>query len=106
VLPFVCVAVSVTAVPKAKPRLQLPVAAVDDTVQLSPAGLETTVPLPVPIDVTISTGDAPAVKAAVTLRAWVIATWQVLDPEHAPDQPAKVLPFAAAAVSVTVAPEA
>ncbi len=44
---------------------------------------------------------------AVTDRACVIDTEHVLPvPEHAPDQPAKVLPLAAVAVSVTLTPSA
>ena len=40
-------------------------------------------------------------NVAVTARAWVIATVQVV-PAHAPLKPAKVEPDAAVAVSVTV----
>ena len=44
-------------------------------------------------------------KIAPTLLALLMVTWQVvLVPEHAPDQPVKVEPEAAAAVSVTVVP--
>jgi hypothetical protein len=43
-------------------------------------------------------------KVAVTERACVIDTVQVLVPEHAPLQPANVAPLAADAVSVTEVP--
>ncbi len=43
-------------------------------------------------------------KFAVTLRAWLIVTVQVPVPVHAPLQPVKVEPLAAAAVNVTLAP--
>ena len=43
-----------------------------------------------------------AVKVAVTLRAWLIGTWQTFAPPHAPDQPLNVCPVDATAVRVTV----
>jgi len=47
-----------------------------------------------------------SVKVAVTDFAADIVTVQVLaEPEQAPDQPVKVLPLDALAVSVTLAPE-
>jgi hypothetical protein len=44
-------------------------------------------------------------KVAVTERAALMLTVQLPVPEQAPDQPAKVEPAAAAAVSVTLVPE-
>jgi hypothetical protein len=43
---------------------------------------------------------------AVTLLAWVIVTWQVPVPVHAPLQPVKLCPLAALAVRVTAVPPA
>src|SRR6185295_15531596 len=73
-----------------------------------PAGLDVTLPTPVPARVTVAANvGVPAVlNVAVTLRACVIATVQPPVPVHAPLQPANVEPLAAAAVSVTDAPEA
>ena len=73
--------------------------------QLTPLGEELTVPVPVPPLVIVNvyvTGIA--VKVAVTLCAEVRLTVQVPVPEHAPLQPVKVEPDAAAAVRVTDVP--
>jgi hypothetical protein len=43
-------------------------------------------------------------KLAVTCRAWLIATLQLLLPEQAPPQPWKVAPLAGVAVRVTEVP--
>jgi len=72
--------------------------------QLIPAGEEVTVPLPVPARVTPSENPEAVLNVAVTARAAVIDTVQVLVPVQAPLQPANVEPLAAAAVSVTDVP--
>jgi len=72
--------------------------------QLIPLGLEVTVPVPVPARVTPSANVDAVLNVAVTARAWLIATVQVLVPVHAPLQPAKLAPLPAAAVSVTDVP--
>lgn len=72
--------------------------------QLMPAGLEATIPVPLPFFVTPSEyvlGVATVAKVAATLRAAVIATVQLPVPVHAPLQPVNVEPVAGAAVSVT-----
>ena len=68
-----------------------------------PAGLDVTVPLPVPASVTDNGKfDDVVLNVAVTFRACVIATVQVsVVPVHAPLHPPKVDPVDAAAVSVT-----
>jgi hypothetical protein len=64
-----------------------------------------TVPVPVPAFVRVSANVvAELVKVAVTERAAVIDTVQVDVPVHAPLQPVKVEPPAAAGVNVTNAP--
>jgi hypothetical protein len=95
--PAAAAAVSVTAAPEAK----LPVQVLP---QLMPVGLEVTAPVPVPARVTASAKLDELLKVAVTARAAVIDTVQVDVPVHAPLQPAKLEPLAAAAVSVTEAP--
>ena len=62
-----------------------------------------TVPAPVTDFVTVKL--YTVVKVAVTDVAVAIVTVQVPMPEHAPDQPEKVDPLAAAAVKVTDVPE-
>jgi hypothetical protein len=47
-----------------------------------------------------------AVRVAVTVRACVIETVHAPEPEQSPDQPAKLEPASAAAVSVTLVPDA
>ena len=71
--------------------------------QLIPAGLELTVPLPVP-DLLTDKENVCTLKVAVTEVAAFIVTEQVPVPEQAPLQPAKVEPPAGAAVSVTTVP--
>ena len=90
--PLAAAAVSVTEVPEPKLAEQV-------EPQLIPAGLLETVPLPVPVLLTVSTLPAPDVaKVAVTVLAALIATTQVKEvPEQAPDQPVKVLPVPALA---------
>ena len=95
--PEAAAAVSVTEVPLAKLAVQL-------LPQLMPVGLDVTVPVPVPARVTASEKLDELLNVAVTARAAVIDTVQVLVPVHAPLQPANVEPLAAAAVSVTDAP--
>src|SRR5687767_13725358 len=70
-----------------------------------PAGDEVTVPVPVPARVTVSPNVAvELLNVAVTDRACVIETVQAPVPVHAPAQPAKLEPLAAAGVSVTDEP--
>ena len=73
------------------------------TVQLIPAGLEVTVPLPVPVGITVKTGvvAASVPNVAVTPVAAFTVTVQVPVPLHAPLQPAKDEPEAGVAVKVT-----
>jgi len=80
----VAVSVSVTAVFGANVAVQ-PV--VDPVLQLIPAGLLVTVPVPLPDVVTVK--ESPAVKVEVTLSAAVMVTLQVVVPVHAPPQPSK-----------------
>ena len=62
-----------------------------------------TVPLPVPVIVNVR-AKVCSVKVAVTDWAALIVTTQAPVPVHAPVQPVKVEPAAAAAVSVTDVP--
>ncbi len=65
--------------------------------QFTPVGLDVTVPAPVPALVTVNANVvAELLNVAVTERAAVIDTVQVLVPVHAPLQPANVEPVAAA----------
>jgi hypothetical protein len=69
-----------------------------------PAGLLVTVPLPWPAKLTDScTGGGPVNDAVTDVLAFRV-TVQVPFPEHAPDQPLKVVRAAGAAVSTTVVP--
>jgi len=124
VRPAVIVTVQVTAVPvhaPLQPAKALPVAGVARRVttvplgngalhvvpQLTPAGVEATVPVPVPLRVTLSVcWTGWVVKVAATERAPDIVTTQAAVPVHAPLQPAKTLPVAGVAVRVTTAPAA
>lgn len=73
--------------------------------QLTPFGVDETVPLPVPDLVTANAKlVAELVNVAVTERAAVMDTAQVEVPVHAPLQPVNVDPLAGAAVSVTEVP--
>jgi hypothetical protein len=90
------VAVRVTRVPLLYASLQ-------SDPQLRPAGLDVTVPAPVPSRVTFNTcwvrlNVAPTVVGPIKLIV------QVSMPEHAPDQPANVDPAFGTALSVTVVP--
>jgi hypothetical protein len=94
------VAVRVTSVPGGKPAVQGP------TVHVIPVGLEVTVPLPVPVGITVRTVVVAATvpNVAVTpVAALTVVTVQVL-PLHAPLHPAKLDPEAGVAVSVTGVP--
>lgn len=96
--PVAGVAVSVTAVPELKVAVQV-------EPQLTPAGAEETVPVPVPCFATVSEKLAvEALKVAVTLAAAFSVTTQVDVPEHEPLHPAKAEPAAGVAVSVTAVP--
>lgn len=100
-LPAAGIAVSVTPVPLANVWLH-PV----EPAQLIPAGLEVTVPLPPTVTCSESFCTAAA-KVAPTLCGAFIGPEQVgalPAKEHAPVQPTKVLPEAAAAVTVTTVP--
>lgn len=96
--PLAGAALSVTDVPFAKFAAHvLP--------QLMPAGEDVTVPVPLPIFVTLSERVvAELLKVAVTERAAVIDTVQAPVPLQAPLQPPNVDPLAVAAVSVTDVP--
>lgn len=68
--------------------------------QLIPEGLLVTVPLPVPLMFTVSTGFCENVAVTDLLASIVI--WHVPVPLHAPPQPLKDQPESGLAVSVTV----
>jgi len=93
-------AVRVTVVPSEKAAVQGP------TVQLIPAGLEVTVPAPVPVGITVKTGVVAATvpNVAVTPVAAGTVTVQVPMPLQAPLQPANDDPEAGVAVRVTGVP--
>ena len=72
--------------------------------QLMPAGLDVTVPVPVPFFATVS-GYWLSVKVAVTICAELSVIVQTPVPvQPPPDQPANVEPTVATAVSVTIVP--
>ena len=72
--------------------------------QSMPAGVEVTLPVPVPFFEMVSVG-ATSVNAASTVVLEFIGNVQVPVPLHPPpDQPVKVEPADAAAVSVTLVP--
>jgi hypothetical protein len=89
------VAVSVTDVPELKFAWQV-------CPQLMPEGLLVTLPVPVPLKLTVSTGEA--LKLAVTEVFCVSDKVQTLVPLQPPDQPAKKEFAAGVAVSVTLVP--
>jgi len=91
------VAVSVTFVPNLKAASQV-------EGQLIPAGALVTVPVPVPLNFTLSIGDEPTLKVAVTELSPFKVTVQVLAPPQAPSHPANVAPAAGSAVRVTWVP--
>jgi hypothetical protein len=97
--PAAGVAVNVTDVPFVNPKAQV-------APQAMPAGALETVPDPEPLLFTVRVNDWSA-KVAVTLRAALIVTVQVLAvPEQPPPlQPEKVEPAAGAAVRVTAVPD-
>jgi hypothetical protein len=91
------VAVSVTVVPCATLELHtLP--------QATPAGVEFTVPVPVPARLTVRVNCGVGMAAKVAMQvAFDVMTMDVFVPVpvHAPDQPANVEPLLAVATSVT-----
>ena len=99
VLPLSACADRVTAAVMEK----LAIALEHDEPQLKPLGLLLTVPVPLPDLVSeITRVEEAKLKVAVTLLALAMVTLQLLDvPEHAPLQPANVLPAVACAVKVT-----
>jgi hypothetical protein len=86
------VAVSVTEVPEAKLALQV-------FPQLMPDGSLVTLPWPVPLRPTVSTGEV--LKLAITEAFCIKVTWQLPVPLQAPDHPAKKEFADGDAVSVT-----
>jgi hypothetical protein len=94
--PVAGVAVSVTAVPLAKPAEHV-------VPQVIPAGLLVTVPAPAPAGETVSV--KVGAKVAVTVVAAEIVTVQDPVPEQPPPlQPVKAEPALGVAVSVTAVP--
>jgi hypothetical protein len=89
------VAVSVTSVEGSKAALQV-------CPQLMPEGLLVTLPLPVPAEATVNTGEA--LKLAMTEVFCIRVTPQAPVPLHAPDQPAKNDFAVGEALSVTWVP--
>jgi len=87
--PAAGVAVSVTAVPEANGAVQVPEAAPFVMVHVTPGGDDDTVPDPVPVTAMLG---AIAVNCAVTVWAVLSVTLQLPVAEHAPVQPANVLP--------------
>ena len=104
VLPLAAWAVRVTALVLAK----LAEAPEQPCAQLKPLGLLVTLPVPVPLFVRVTMRfEAVKLKVAVTLRAALIVTVQLLlAPMQAPLHPVKLLPDAAWAFKVTWVPEA
>jgi hypothetical protein len=99
--PLAGVGINVTAVPALN-------VAVHVEPQLMPAGLDATVPVPVPPSVTFSAKlNGAALNVAVTvLAALITTTHEGAELPHDPPQPAKVDPADGVAVSVTEAPDA
>jgi hypothetical protein len=99
--PVAGTAVNVTLAPEAKLALQVPG-------QEMPAGEEVMVPAPFPAVATVMVcpPTTVAVKVAVTVVVPLMVTMQVPVPLQAPDQPVKVDPTVAPAVSVTTVPSA
>jgi hypothetical protein len=93
-VPGVAVSVTTVALSNASPH---------PAPQLTPAGLEVTLPAPDPAFEIVS-ANCFTLQVAVTLRARLIVTWQLPPPVHAPLQPANSEPVAGVAVSVTTVP--
>jgi len=93
------VAVSVTTVPLSNEALHAAPHAM-------PGGVEPTEPPPAPALATarVNCVGGAALKVAVTARTWLMVTWQLPVPVHAPPQPANTEPVPGAAVSVTTVP--
>jgi hypothetical protein len=98
--PLVAVAVRTTSDPNANDAVHAPSATPAVTTQSIPAGSDFTRPVPLPAPATLNVCAGP-VNVAVTERAWSIVTAHAPVPEHAPLQPAKVLPPLGLAVNVT-----
>jgi hypothetical protein len=98
--PAAGVAVSTTCDPDGKDALQT-------EPQLIPEGLLVTVPLPVPLRVTVNTGGSAELKVALTCVLASSVTVQVtLFPlQPPPDQPVNVEPAAGVSVSTTCVPD-
>jgi hypothetical protein len=98
-LPASALATRVTRDPLAKPAPQvLP--------QTMPPGALITLPLPEPVRAALTVTGASSAKVAPTVVAALTVSVQGAVPLQAPDQPVKVEPAAAEAVSVTILPEA
>jgi hypothetical protein len=96
--PELGVAVRVTFVPEAKVALQL------GELQLIPAGVLVTVPVPEPASLTLNWTPV-ALNAAAAVAALLRTSVHVPeDPEHAPDHPPKETPELGVALRVTVVP--
>ncbi len=93
--PAAAVAVKVTSVPGSKLALHV-------CPQLMPDGLLLTLPVPVPLRVTASTGES--LNVAITEVSLVNVILQTPTPLHAPNHPAKKELAAGDAVSVTRVP--
>jgi hypothetical protein len=96
--PAAAVLFRVTTVPDAKGAEQV-------APQLIPAGVEVTVPVPVPAFATLRVCGS-RLKVAVTDLAALMVTEQAPVPVQAPLQPAKTEPAVAAWLRVTTVPEA
>ena len=95
--PVAGVAVRVTLVPLANACEQV-------EPQLSPAGLEVTLPEPDPDLETLKVSGTPVKVAIAAFALSMVRTQSPLAPEQAPDQPEKTEPAAGVAVSVTSVP--
>jgi hypothetical protein len=74
--------------------------------QVMPAGVELMVPMPRPARVMVSANcdGGSTLKVAVTARAWLISSWQLPVPAHAPPQLTNAEPAFGVAVITTRVP--